>query len=107
MKKSEPKMILNVSFDNNELEEKVKIATDKYVEQLVLKDLDNTIAKIVEKRIDRLIHGCSWNSDRKIQGIPLETFVRERTENVLAEFIDKNIKKILNKKITELIISNK
>ena len=56
MKKSEPKMILNVQIDNKELEEKVKIAIDKYTEQLVLKNLDDTIAKIIEKRIEKLIN---------------------------------------------------
>ena len=69
MKKSEPKMILNVQIENQELEEKVKIATDKYVEQLVIKDLDATIARIVENRITKLINGKSWESERKIQGV--------------------------------------
>ena len=72
MKKSEPKMILNVQIDNQELEEKVKIATDKYAAQLVLKNLDDTIAKIIEKRIDKLINGKSWESDRKINNMSLE-----------------------------------
>ena len=66
MKKNEPKMILNVTIDNDELEEKVKIAMDKYAEQLILKNLDDTITKIVENRIDRLINGRNWDSDRKI-----------------------------------------
>lgn len=33
MKKSEPKMILNISLESEEIEEKVKIAMDKYVEE--------------------------------------------------------------------------
>ena len=36
MKKSEPKMILNVQIDNNELEEKVRVAMDKYADDLIL-----------------------------------------------------------------------
>lgn len=33
MKKSEPKMILNISLNSEEIEEKVKIAMDEYVEK--------------------------------------------------------------------------
>ena len=47
MKKSEPKMILNVSFESEELDEKVQIAMEKYVEDLMLKNLDSTIEKLV------------------------------------------------------------
>ena len=45
MKKSEPKLILNVSLTSEELEEKVKIAIDKYAENVIYKNLDEEIAK--------------------------------------------------------------
>ena len=103
MKKSEPKMILNVTIDNDELEEKVKIAMDKYTEQLVLKNLDDTITRIVTNRIDRLINGRNWDSDRKVQGMYFGDFVRSKTEAVLVEAIEKNAKEILAKKLASLI----
>ena len=55
MKKTEPKIILNLSVENDELDKVVKLAIDKYVEQSVYAQLDNTIEKIVDKRIDKLI----------------------------------------------------
>ncbi len=103
MKKSEPKMILNVSIENSELEEKVKIAMDKYVEQLVLKDLDDAVVKYVNTRIDRLLNGRSWDSDRKIQGVYFSEFVNQRTEQALIDAIDKNAKEIFAKKLAALI----
>lgn len=103
MKKSEPKMILNVQIDNQELEEKVKIATDKYAAQLVLKNLDDTIAKIIEKRIDKLINGKSWESDRKINNMSLEEFVKSKSEKIIEEFVEKNIKEVIARKLAELI----
>lgn len=103
MKKSEPKMILNVTIENNELEEKVKIAMDKYAEQLVLKNLDSTITKIVENRIDKLINGRNWDFDRKIQGKYFSDFVKSKTEAALVEAIEKNAKEILAKKLASLI----
>lgn len=103
MKKSEPKMILNVQIDNQELEEKVKIATDKYAEQLVLKNLDDTIAKIIEKRIDKLINGKSWESDKKINNMSLEQFVKSKSEKTIEEFVEKNIKEVFAHKLAELL----
>ena len=55
MKKSEPKMILNVAFESKELDEKVQIAMGKYVEDLMLKNLDSTIEKLVVQRVTRLM----------------------------------------------------
>ena len=103
MKKSEPKLILNLSVEETELEEKIKVAMDKYAEQLVLKNLDNTITKIVENRIDRLINGHNWDADRKIQGMYFSDFVKSKTEKVLAESIEKNAKEILAKKLASLL----
>jgi hypothetical protein len=76
---------------------------DKYAEQLVLKNLDNTITKIVEHRIDRLLNGPNWDSDRKIQGMYFSEFVKSKTEKVLVEAIEKNAKDILAKKLASLL----
>lgn len=102
MKKSEPKMILNVSIENSEIEEKVKIAMDKYMEQLVCKDIDEMVMKYVDKRISDLLSNRSW-SYSKINGLSLSEFVKQRTEQALIEAIDKNAKEILAKKLAALI----
>ena len=103
MKKSEPKIILNMSIENDELEEKIKIAMDKYTEQVVYKNLDAAIVRIVEDRINRLLNGNKWDQDRKIQGMYFGEFVRSKTEKALTEAIDKNAKDILAKKLASLI----
>lgn len=103
MKKSEPKMILNVQINNNELEEKVKIAMDKYAEDLILKNLDDKIQRIVTDRIERLVKGDSWTDDGKIAGKPLASYVREKSEKIIEEAIEKNIKDIFAKKIADMI----
>lgn len=103
MKKSEPKMILNVSIENAELEEKVKIAMDKYAEQLVLKHLDDTIVRIVEKRVDALVNGSYWDDSRKIKGVTLDYFVKQKTEKTIEEAIEKNVKEILANKLAKLL----
>ena len=105
MKKNEPKMILNLSVEENELEEKIKIAMDKYTEDLIRKDLDETIAKYVDERINRLLNGnkYSWDNDRKIQGMYFADFVRSKTEKTIADIIEKNAKDILAKKLASLL----
>ena len=96
-------MILNVQIENQELEEKVKIATEKYVEQLVLKDLDDTISRIIKNRIDKLINGNYWEDDKKINGMSLEQFVKHKSEKTIEEIVEKNIKEVFARKLAEMI----
>lgn len=103
MKKSEPKIILNLSVENNELDEKVKIAIDKYVEQSVYAQLDETVEKIVSKRINTLMNGPSWASDKKINGVSFEAFVKSKTEETLTKIIEQNAKDILARKLANLL----
>lgn len=104
MKKGNPKMILNISIENSELDEKIKIAMDQYTEDLIRKDLDEAIAKYVEKRIDRLLHGSyAWDNERKIQGMYFSEFVKSKTEQAIADAIEKNAKDILAKKLASLL----
>lgn len=97
MKKSEPKLILNVSLTSEELEEKVKVAMDKYAENVIYKNLDEEITKIVDRRIERLVSASSWSSDRNIRGVPLEQFVKDRTEKSLNLLQTKTLKRFLLK----------
>lgn len=103
MKKSEPKLILNLSIEDEELENKIKIAMDGYAEDLVKKNLDDIIRKIVNERIDRLVKDSKWGNEGKIEGKQLYTFVQERTESVISEAIDKNIKDIFAEKIAQIL----
>jgi uncharacterized protein YabN with tetrapyrrole methylase and pyrophosphatase domain len=68
MKKSETKMILNVSVVDEELEAKIEYAMDKYVQNIVIGKLDDTIIKIVKRRVNQLINSCSWSNESKIKG---------------------------------------
>ena len=103
MKKSEPKMFMNIAFESEEFEEKVKIAMDKYVEYVIYKNLDEEIMKIVGKRIDSLVSANSWNINRKIHGVTLEEFVKDRTDKVIGDFVEKNIREILAKRFAEIL----
>lgn len=103
MKTSEPKMILNLSLEDEELQKKVAIAMDDYVEKIVIANLDNTIKKIVENRINKLVNADRWSQDGKIAGVSLHEYVKSQTEKVIEEAIDKNIKEVFAKKIAEML----
>lgn len=103
MKKSEPKMILNVQIDNQELEEKVKIAMDKYAEDLIMKNLDDKIQSIITRRIDALVRGNSWSTEGKIAGQTLEAYVRDKSSKAIEEVVSKHIKDIFAKKLSEML----
>ena len=54
MKKTEPKIILNLQLDGQELEQKIKIAMDEYVEKVIFANLDETIEKIITRRVEAI-----------------------------------------------------
>lgn len=107
MKKSETKMILNVSVVDEELEAKIEYAMDKYVQNIVIGKLDDTIIKIVKRRVNQLINGCSWSDERKIKGKNLKDYIKEETneviENYVKEIIDEKTKEMITKKIANLL----
>ena len=102
MKKSEPKLILNLQVDSEELDQKVKLAMDKYIEDVIVGNLDDEIEKIVTKRIGALV-SADRNPNRKIKDKTLDTYVKEATEKVICDVIDKNIKDIFAKKVAEML----
>ena len=103
MTKSEPKIILNLSVENSELDKKIKLAIDEYVEKSVYAQLDVAIEKIVSKRIDKLVNGRSWESDKTIGGLSFDQFVKSKVENSIEQAVEKHAKEILVKKLASLI----
>jgi hypothetical protein len=80
MKKSEPKLILNLQVDSEELDQKVKLAMDKYIEDVIVGNLDDEIEKIVTKRIGALVSADRWSPNRRIKDKTLEEYVKEAND---------------------------
>lgn len=102
MKKSEPKIILNVQLEGQELEQKVKIAMDEYVEKVIFANLDEAIEKIITKRIEAIVAQNSFNGGL-IKGQYLSNYVRSQANKVIEETIDKNIKEVVARKLSQII----
>lgn len=107
MKKSEPKLIFNVSLTDEKFEEKIKIAMDEYAEKVIYKNLDETIQKIVEKRIDIILNSHSWYDASGIEGKTFRKLVIEKSEKAILEVIDENIKDILGKRLAAILTGEK
>ena len=98
-----PKLILNLNMEASEFEKQVAIAMKEYAEKLVIKDLDATIQKIVENRIEKLVKADRWSPDGKINNMPFNDFIRLKTEKIIEGIIEQNIKEILAKKIAQVL----
>lgn len=70
MKKSEPKMILNISLNSEEIEEKVKIAMDEYVQKAIYKNLDEEIATQTPTAydVDKVVEQLKTDSSVRLYG---------------------------------------
>lgn len=103
MTTSNPKIIFNCTMTDEDFEKKVALAMEEYTEKVILSNLDKTISKIVDKRINTLISGSRYDPRRMIQGRFFDDFVKEKTESAIVEVIDKNIKEIFAKKVAEML----
>lgn len=107
MKKSEPKIIINLQFEETELEEKVKIAIDKYVEDLVKKNVDDAVSRVVKKRLENLLSRPSWDYDSRINNMSFADYIKKETTPKIDEYIKDNISEILSKKIASMVKGEK
>ena len=103
MKKQNPKLIFNFQMENPDFEATVATAMEEYAEDVILKELDTKIQKIVENRIEKLVKADRWSPEGKINNMSLNEFIRVKTETVIEDVISKHIKEILAKKIAQVL----
>lgn len=103
MKKTNPKMILNLQFENEEFENKLKIAIDEYMQNIIDKYLDDMICKAVDNRINDLLTASYYSGKGKIHGMGLYEYVKHLTSDKIDNYIAQNIHDILKKKLSSLL----
>ena len=70
----------------------------------MLKNLDSTIEKLVVQRVKRLVSGkFAYGANGTLNGKSLEVLIKEATNDIIEDVIEKNIKDIFAKKIAEMI----
>lgn len=103
MKKSDPKIILNLRLEDPELEKRIQIAMDKYVESVINKHLDSIIQNAIDKRIEKMLNAPSYSNEGRIGGLPLYEYVKRKTTPKIENYVSQNIHDILTKKLSSLI----
>lgn len=108
MTKQDPEMIVTLKIPFESLDEKSKIAMDSYMGKIVNKNLDDALEKLIEKKVERRLNVIVnppryYSSESKINGKTLEDFIGDKTNKVIEEIIEKNIKNIFAKKVAEML----
>lgn len=99
MRKTNPKMILNLQIENEEFENKIKIAIDEYMQNIIDKYLDDIVRKAVDDRINKVLTDPSFST----HGLTLCDYVRAKTSGKIDDYISQNIHDILKKKLSSLL----
>lgn len=98
----EPKLILNLSFENEEVEKKIEIAMDKYIQEVCHERIDKIITKNVDRRINDLVGDSYWK--KRLNGQYIDDYIAAKVEVKIKEVIDKQINKILQVKLASLLV---
>ena len=97
MKKSDPKLIININLDNPDLQEKVKLAVDEYIEDTLNSHYDEAITQAVGKAIDKRL--------RELFEERRYTYAGQIEGEYLSDYIYKHIKTKVDEKVKAAIVS--
>ena len=99
MRKTDPRLILNVNIKDEELEEKIKTAVDEYINSVFESiDLDKRIHDAVDARIDREI-------ERYVTAASKDNDWRYSYENTrMKDAVRKAVDSIIDQRIKEKLV---
>ena len=103
MTKCEPKFIMNLSMESEELDAYVQAAMDKYMERLIVKELDDRIEKFVTGRITDFLEQPGWTDKGRIRGFSLREMMDSALNKRLREIIDARAIELAKQKIKEVL----
>jgi uncharacterized membrane-anchored protein YjiN (DUF445 family) len=106
MKKSQPKIILNLSLENEELEQRIKIAVDEYMEKVIEKELQADIQKAVDRVIARILKNDRWDTGSRIAGsYTLGEYIEKEVRAKTAQIAQTAIQKVVAESIAKTFTS--
>jgi len=108
MRKTDPKLIVNVTVKDEELEEKVKIAVEEYIDKIVQsEELNNIINKYIDSRVTRSLDDYIYQIDAGYH-TPKRAALDKKVDEIIENIVDKKIKqKILEELVDKFNISIK
>lgn len=108
MKKTDPRLIINLNISDEDFEKHIETAVDKYIDSI----LDNTvegkvttaIKKYVDKRIDAILNERRYDSASLINGKNLSAHIadiaRPKVHAVVSDCIAKEVANALMTKLS-------
>lgn len=111
MKKTNPKLILNLNLEQAELDNKISIAIDEYINNFVCSgEADAKVAehvhKYIDKRVNNILLEKRWDNSSLIGGVSLDTYIQKIAGPKVEQAIDKIINKLISERISKIIGDN-
>ena len=102
MTKSNPKLILNLDIKDEELEKRIEIALDDYIEKNVNHIIDDKIEEVLTKRIEQYFSAegekyNTWRRDKFIGDIT------KRADNIINQIIDERVAIKVSQRLSKLL----
>ncbi len=98
MTKDDTRMFFNVSITNEEFEEHIKKAMNQYAEQVIYKNLDDCIDRIISRKANDLVRSRAY-----VKGLTVENIVRKNVENIVEKYINEHLNQIVATKLAAML----
>ena len=105
MKRTDPRLLINLNISDEEFEQHIQLAVDKYIESVVESScnekVDAAIKKYVDSRVSAIISEARWSNNSLIEGRLLSDFIVEQARPKVNAAISKIIAEEVSKAIAE------
>jgi len=106
MKRTEPRMIINLNISDEEFEKKIQLAVDEYIESILDScandKVTEAIKKYVDKKIDIVLQEKRYDNASKINGLSLSSYIanvaKPKVEAVISDVIAQSVSEVLQSK---------
>lgn len=106
MKRTEPRMIINLNLSDEEFEKHIELAVDKYIDSIIDscagEKVESAIKEYVDKKLDIILKERTYHCGSMINGKTLSNYIadvaRPKVEAVISDTIAKSVSEALASK---------
>ena len=106
MKKSEPKLIINLNLSDPEFEKQIELAVDKYIDSILDScagdKVNEAITKYVDKKLDAVLYERRYDNAALVNGRRLSEYIAEiarpKVNAVISDIVAGQVSEILASK---------
>lgn len=109
MKKSDPKLIVNLNLSSPELVEKIEFAIDEYIDSIIESKLSDRvnekIKRYIEDKLDAVVLEKRWDNECLVDGQFLSTYVTNKVRPKVENIIEQLIQQVIANKLRETVFN--